>query len=251
VSEPQLPELLSALEGIVCAVGAGGKKTVLRAIAAQHQGRVALTGTVPFLPPQEACPGAIIEAPETDLLDQLRRAGPPRCITYGLPKVKQGRLGGVPAALIRQLHDEFGFDLTLVKADGARMRWVKGPAEDEPVLPAGTATVIPVFSARALGEPLADRIAHRPALLAAITGCRPGEPFMPEHAARLLTSEAGLLRGCGHSTVRPVINMVDDEERLALARRAAELALGSTTRFDQVLLTRLKGAIQVVGIVTR
>jgi probable selenium-dependent hydroxylase accessory protein YqeC len=251
VSEPQLPELLSALAGIVCAVGAGGKKTILRAIASQHPGRVAITGTVPFLPPPEGFPGAMIEATESELAEELRRAQHQLRITYGLPKVKQGRLGGVPAALVRRLHDEFGFDLTLVKADGARMRWVKGPAEDEPVLPAGTATVIPVLSARALGEPLADRIAHRPALLAEITGCSPGEPFMPEHAARLLTSDAGLLRGCGSSMVCPVINMVDDEQRLALAQQAAELALASTTRFDRVLLTRLKASIEIVARVTR
>jgi len=41
-----LLDLLEARAGIVCAVGAGGKKSVLQQLAAQHPGRVALTATV-------------------------------------------------------------------------------------------------------------------------------------------------------------------------------------------------------------
>ena len=41
-----LVELLQARSGIVCAIGAGGKKTTLYALTRQHRGRVALTTTV-------------------------------------------------------------------------------------------------------------------------------------------------------------------------------------------------------------
>ena len=40
-----LLDLLGARSGIVCAVGAGGKKTVLQHLAAAHPGRVAMTAT--------------------------------------------------------------------------------------------------------------------------------------------------------------------------------------------------------------
>ena len=39
-------DLLDARSGIVCAVGAGGKKTTLYALARRHPGRIALTTTV-------------------------------------------------------------------------------------------------------------------------------------------------------------------------------------------------------------
>ena len=50
---------------------------------------------------------------------------------------------------------------TAIANDGARMRLVKAPAEDEPALPACCTTVVPILSALAIGEPLTARIAHR------------------------------------------------------------------------------------------
>ena len=43
---PALIDALEAREGIVCAVGAGGKKSVLYQLAREHPGRFALTATV-------------------------------------------------------------------------------------------------------------------------------------------------------------------------------------------------------------
>ncbi|MGD9388416.1 MAG: putative selenium-dependent hydroxylase accessory protein YqeC, partial [Gammaproteobacteria bacterium] len=81
------------------------------------------------------------------------------------------------------------------------------------------------------------------------TGATPGEPFTPAHAARLLSSPAGLLKGAGEARVVPVINMVDDPEKEALATAAAEAALESTHRFDRVLLLRLNRPEPVVAVI--
>lgn len=246
-----LPDLLHAREGIVCTTGAGGKKSVLFALAARHPGRVAFTTTVHTLPPPEALGAAVAVAPEQQLEAELKKISDRRFIAYACPGDKPGRLTGVPIARIDALHAACGFDLTLVKADGARMRWVKAPADDEPVLPAGMTTLIPVLSARALGEPLAERIAHRVERLARISGAAVGMPFLPEHAARLLAAEHGLLKGAGDARVVPVINMVDDPERLRLATETARRALALTTRFDRIVLTRLKGPDPMVAVIER
>lgn len=246
-----LVELLAAHRGIVCAVGAGGKKTVLRAIAAAHPGRVAVTGTVPFLPPSDSLEAERICGEADAIAGRLGTSHLSRVVIYGRPAEKQGRWGGLPPELIREWHERFRFDATLVKADGARMRWIKAPAEAEPPLVPGCTTLVPVLSARALGEPLSGRIAHRLELVTAVTGCREGEVFQPLHAARLLAKPAGLLKGAGESEVRPVINMVDDDEKFALANEAAALALDMTTRFQQVLLTCLRHTVEVVAVVKR
>lgn len=246
-----LLDLLQARDGVVCATGAGGKKSVLFAIAARHTGRVAFTTTVHTLPPPEALGAKVIVAPEPRLEAELHGHADARFIAYACPGDKPGRLTGVPKARIDALHAACGFDLTLVKADGARMRWVKAPADDEPVLPAGMTTLIPVLSARALGEPLAERIAHRVERLAEVSGAAVGQPFLPAHAARLLASEHGLLKGAGGARVVPVINMVDDPERLRLATETAERALALTARFDRIVLARLKDADPVVAVIER
>jgi probable selenium-dependent hydroxylase accessory protein YqeC len=248
---PALIELLAARRGIVCAVGAGGKKSVLYALAAEHPGRVAITGTVPFLPPPESLTAERITGDADSVAGRLGASGRQRRLVIGRPPEKKGRWGGLPPDLIATWHARFGFDVTLVKADGARMRWIKAPAENEPLLPPGCHTLIPVMSARALGEPLSERIAHRVALVEQVTGCQAGDVFQPEHAARLLTSPRGLLQGAGNSEIRPVINMVDDPEILELARQTAVLALELSTHFDQVVLTRLKDSSAVVEIVRR
>ena len=249
MSGPDLLELLGAREGIVCATGAGGKKSVLFAIAARHPGQVAFTTTVRTLPPPESLGGQVVLAEEDRLEAELRALGPQPFVAYACPGDKPGRLAAVPGPRIAALHRDLGFDVTLVKADGARMRWVKAPAADEPVLPPGPGTLVPVLSARALGEPLGGRIAHRVERLAELVGAEPGETFAPAHAARLLSSPHGLLKGAGTARVVPVINMVDDAEKEALARAAAEAALESTDRFDRVLLLRLNRPEPVVAVI--
>jgi probable selenium-dependent hydroxylase accessory protein YqeC len=246
-----LIDLLHARSGIVCATGAGGKKSVLFAIAAGHPGRAAFTTTVHTLPPPDALGARIVIAPEDALEDALRVARDARFIAYACPGDKPGRLTGVPPARIDALHAALGFDVTLVKADGARMRWVKAPADGEPVLPAGMTTLVPVLSARALGEPLTERIAHRPERLAALTGATQGEPFAPVHAARLLASDRGLLKGAGTARVVPVINMVDDDARLALASEAARAALRLSPLIEYIVLARLRDPVQVVAVIGR
>jgi len=252
-STAELVELLAARRGIVCAAGAGGKKSVLRAIAAAHPGRVAMTGTVPFAPPPETLEGHRYTGSLEALEQQLAATAglETGVFMYGMPEEKKGRWGGVPAGSIVDWHRRFGFEATLVKADGARMRWIKAPADTEPVLTPRCDTLIPVLSARALGEPLAERIAHRLPQVEQVSGCRPGEIFQPVHAARLLASPNALLKSAGDARVRPVINMVDDETRTALAAEAARLALAMTERFDQILLMRLKTTPELVAVIDR
>jgi probable selenium-dependent hydroxylase accessory protein YqeC len=247
----ELLELLDARAGIVCATGAGGKKSVLFALMARHPGRVAFTTTVHSLPPPESLGATLVIAPAGQLAAALGSRGETRRLAYACPGDKPGRLAAVPAAQVEALHVALGLELSLVKADGARMRWIKAPAEDEPVLPPGMTTLLPVFSARALGEVLTGRIAHRLERLADLTGATPGEPLQPEHAARLLASEAGLLKGAANARVVPVINMVDDPARRTLAEDAARRALELTARFDRVLLTCFRDPDPVVAIIER
>ena len=184
-----------------------------------------------------------------DSLDRLRRDR--QVVVYAQPPPKPGRIGGVPPEDLARLHDEGRFEVTLIKADGARMRWIKAPAMGEPVLPPGVATVLPLVSARVFGQPLSEAAAHRLERVAAVTGARPGEPVTPEHVARLLSSEHGALQGVGGATVVPIINMVDDQATQEAARAAARQALARSSRLTQVVLANMLAPDPVVEVVTR
>ncbi len=251
---PALLDLLAARRGLVCAVGAGGKKTTLYRLVEAHLAartpRIGLTCTVAMAPPPAWLGAPVIEEPSR-LACALDDLGRDRSLTvYAQPSPKPGRVGGVAPDVLARLHHEGAFDVTLVKADGARMRWIKAPAADEPVLPSGVTTVLALVSAKIFGQPLTAAVAHRPERVAAVIGARPGDLVTPAHVARLLTSEGGALQGVGSAVVIAIINMVDDEATRVAARAAAQEAVAASNRLTRVVLARMRDPEPLLEVVT-
>lgn len=244
-------ELLSALgatAGIVCLVGAGGKKTTMYALARTHPGRVLLSSTshmYPYDPEQVDTIVALADAP-APLPDFSEHRVVAIAGTTDTPK----RLGGLPAERIREVYTNGGFDVCIIKADGARARWIKSPGPHEPIIPPFADTVIPIVSAQVIGRPLDDRIAHRPQRLTELLGIEPGETITAAHIGALLSHPGGSLKGTGTASVVPLINMVDDDEILELARAAARSALARNERLSRIVLASMKHA-RLVEIVER
>lgn len=248
----ELLDVLSARTGLVCLVGAGGKKTTLYQLAGAHRGRVGITTTVQITPFPIKLGAHEIIAVERDLQREVSRAAEKwRRVAYARPSEKHGRFAGIDPRLVSEIHEAAGFDVTLIKADGARSRWIKAPDTYEPQIPENVGTVIPIVSARAIGEDLTDRIAHRIERLVVVTGAKPDKPITTEHVARLLAAEQGALRDVGDAEVVPVINMVDDAKRERLAREAAEQALALSKRFDRVVLASMKNDDPLVCVIRR
>lgn len=235
-----LLDALAARTGIVCAVGAGGKKTTLNALARAHAGRVGLTATVftALFPRRLEAENVVTDA--ADLADRVAAAADrARRVAWARPSEKSGRVAGIEPDEVAACHAAGGFDVTLVKADGARMRGIKAPDPDEPRIPPAATTVLPIVSAAAIGAALDDTIAHRPERVAAVTGLAPGDSITPEAVGRLLATPEGALQHVPRGAeVVPVINAVDDTGRAERARRAARTALACSERFDRVVLTR-------------
>ena len=247
-----LIDVLHARAGLVCAVGAGGKKSTLVRLARAHSGRVLFTSTTMIGPLRDDVPGARVVATEDAVRDRVAEAARGHRLIAAIgPHVKAGRHAGFAEATIESLRAAAGADLTLVKADGARMRLIKAPGDAEPVLPRTMTTLIPVVSAAVIGEPLTDRIAHRIERLTAVTGAQMGDILTPENLGRLLAHPEGSLKGCADAVVVPVINMVDDPSRVAAARAAAMIALRLTNRFDTVVLASMVAEDPIVALVRR
>jgi probable selenium-dependent hydroxylase accessory protein YqeC len=252
MTDDEMLDLFHARRGVICAVGAGGKKSTLYNLVARHPGRVALTTTVfvTHFPDHLGLTSVIAE--ESELPGRLASLAETDRIGFAAPSGKPGRYSGIAPELVSRLHAETGREATFVKADGARMRFIKAPKEGEPVLPPDCSTLICVVSAQALGRPLSDEIAHRLEHIGTVTGLQPGAVVEPQHVARLLVSDVGLLKGSAGRTVVPVINMVDDAEKERLAAEAARMALAETDRFDRVILASMRTTDQpVVAVVER
>lgn len=246
----ELLDLFKARQGIVCFVGAGGKKTTMFRLAAEHAGRVGITTTahIEYFPRRLAAT-CYVEA-EAALLQSVSNDHQSRMIAFATPSDRTGRHAGIGLETVKAFQQQGRFDLLLVKSDGARGRLIKAPKEDEPPLPAEVDTVVPVVSAKVLGRPLNDKVAHRVDRLAAITGAEPEAELAPVHMARLLASGEGALKNTGNARVVPIINMVDSNHLIELARQAAEQALALTDRFDEVVLARMREDDPIVEIVS-
>jgi len=241
---------MHAHSGIVCAVGAGGKKTTLYRLLAAHSGRVGLSATSFTYTFPDDLP-AEVHVAELETLLSAVPASSARRVAYARPSDKKGRLGGLDAADILTIHRSGRFDLTLLKADGARMRRIKCPGDHEPTIPACADTVLMVQSAAALGRTLDERVAHRPECVSAVTGLALGKTIQPNHLGRIFSHPEGLLKDTHTFRVIPVLHMVDTPELEAQAREVAIHALAASHRFDHVVLTSARRDIYLVDIVRR
>lgn len=246
-NDAALVSALGANKGFVSFVGAGGKKTTMYALARAHPGRVLLSSTSHMYQYREdevdkvvtLGPGASI--PNVDRHRVVALAG-----ETDTPK----RVGGIPATQIRQAYDNFGFDVCLIKCDGARARWIKSPGPAEPLIPAFADTVIPVVSAQVLGRLLRDDIAHHPERLTELLGIGLGEPILSQHIVNLLAHPDGALKGVGAARVIPLINMVDNDALLAEARAIALAALQRAAKIERVVLACMRES-RVVDVIER
>jgi probable selenium-dependent hydroxylase accessory protein YqeC len=244
----ELIEALGAKRGIVCVVGAGGKKTTMYALSEAHPGRVLLSSTSHMYPYERDRVDHLVTLESAD--STLPELGGYRVVAIAGATETPKRVGGLPASVIRDIYRDGGFDLCIIKADGARARWIKSPGDHEPAIPPFADTVIPIVSAQVIGKPLDDDIAHRPERLTQLIDIEMGEIITSRHIADLLSHTGGSLKGVGEADVVPLINMVDDEEIQAVARDAAIAALNQTDRISRIVLASMKHA-RLVEIIER
>ncbi len=242
-----LIDVLAAGSGIDCLVGAGGKKSTIYRIVSQATGRVAGHGAYAAVSVWRRK-----RAPAVELRSRVAGASASRIVAYACPSDKKARLAGVDPDLVMDIHQSCGFDITLVKADGARLRRLKAPGSHEPAVPARFATLIVLVSVHAVGEPLDEIVAHRPEVVAALTGAEPGRRITADHVARLLTHPQGGLKHAGRADrVVPVINMVDTHAQKYTARLIADQVLQRAPGLDRVVLARMVSEDPVVEVLRR
>ena len=246
VADREDADLVAALSGrgLVAVVGAGGKKTTLWRLAERHDRAVVTAATrIPMFEERVAellVTDDPVGAVESVLAREADGESPwPLGLVPG--RADDVRYEGYDTGTVSALADAVGEDLDaiLLKADGARSRLLKAPDEHEPQIPDRADTVVPVASARVVGEPLDEERVHRPGLVGEIADLGLGEEIAPLHVARVLASErGGLKRVPEGATAVPVVNMCDDE---ALAEAGREIAAGVLERADvpRVVLARM------------
>ncbi|WP_254862617.1 selenium cofactor biosynthesis protein YqeC [Halovivax gelatinilyticus] len=212
----ELERALEADAGLICVVGAGGKKTTLYTLA-NRLDRAVLTATVRIPIFDGIVESVVVGDDPLSVTASHSDAWP-----IGLVPGREGDryLGFAPDIVseIAATHD----GPVLVKADGARTREFKAPSEREPQIPSTADVVLPIASVDAVGRALSAETVHRPERIAELTGLDRGQPITSETIATVLTHPAGGLKSVpAGATVIPVLNKVDDESDAAIGREIA------------------------------
>lgn len=234
--------------GVISIVGAGGKTTLLFALAHEiaAAGETVLTTTTTkiLLPTKEQSSQVIISAHPQEVLE---KAGPllnvHRHITAGRAHIpSQNKLAGFEAGDICKLEEEGLFRWILVEADGAKHRPLKAPAAHEPVIPSCSRWVVAVIGLDAMGQPLTEEWVFRSRLYGTLTGLKPGARITEHSVALALSHEQGIMKGCPPGTSRLVfLNKADTEDRRETGRKIAGLLReAGGIRPDGVIIASLR-----------
>ena len=212
----------------VSIVGAGGKTSLLYALAAARQAsgqRTAVLTTTRIFAPAAYCRTA--EA-------CLSRWDTGQYVVCGEP-AETGKLKAPADALLQWLLQTA--DGLLIEADGAKRSPCKAPAAHEPVLLPETDTVIGVVGLDALGQTV-SAVCHRPGQVCALLGCGMEHVLTEGDLARILLHENGTRKNTGAHPYAIVLNKCDNGERLAQGKRIA--ALLAAQGHERTILTCLK-----------
>lgn len=214
---------------LVAIVGAGGKTTTMYTLAYElaEQGRRVVTTTTThiYLPRPNESAHLLVESEAPRLLNALQAGWQHyQHITVAREIGDGGKLRGLAPEQPLELLRDGGANAVIVEADGARHLQIKAPAAHEPVMPSHANLVLLLLSAEVLNRPLSSAIAHRPEILAHLTGIAPGGPLTPAVIARLLLHEQGGLKDVPEgANVYTLLTHAGAEQQAAIAELAVLL----------------------------
>ncbi len=242
----------------IAVVGGGGKTsfifTLAREMAALGK-RILITTTTAMFNPEyfksTGDPGAInpkqpfdqlVIGPVENLIREMAE-NPPKgtgsIVVAGQSLGANGKkLVGYDPMDLAPLRDTPLFDLVLIEADGARMRPVKAPASHEPVIPSHTQMVVGCIGLDCLGTPLDETHAHRPQLLADLSGQPLGQPITQDTLTCLLAAPNGLFKSTVAAKKLLVLNKADTPELIQKGEALSLEAIGKGLA-DMALVTCL------------
>jgi len=232
---------------LVAFVGAGGKKTAMRRLAAEgtEQGYDVGYTTTTQMPPPADLPLTVADVEVSPFA--LTEDDPPVAFAaewVADPERADRKVNGFDPDVLDAFFDRGMFDWLVVKADGARRREFKAPGSGEPALPDRATHVVPVASVTVVGEPLSAEVVHRPERVASITDLAVGDELTPEAVGTVLASPDGGLKGVPPAaSVTPMVNKADDPAQRETARGILDTAVRSTDRFDRGLVTSFEADV--------
>lgn len=234
--------------GVISLVGAGGKTSLMWALARELmaiQKRVLTTTTTKiFMPTIEESaativsedPKEIVRKAQSLLQDQLH-------LTVGCDCIPdQGKLKGLEPADLAYIRQSNLFDFILIEADGAARRSLKACASHEPVVPEFSDIIVSLVGLDGVDRPLKEEWVFRSDLFSQISGLPLGRPVSESAIAAVLLHDMASIHPAGKQMSRiAFLNKADHAKaRRSGERIAALLEQTGGGLFHRVVIGELK-----------
>lgn len=241
---------------VISLVGAGGKTTLMSALAKELASTgepVVTTTTTKIFDWQAPGTSLIVESDEkkmiAHLVQELKRH---RHITLASERLTaEGKLKGISPELVIRLAELEQIAYIIVEADGAARKPLKAPNATEPVIPQNTSLVIAIVGIDALGSELTEENVFRAEIASQLTGLPPGSIISADAITTLLIHPEGIIKGSpAHARIIILINKVDLAEDTTEAEALAYKILEKGhPRIERVVLGQAQSTEPVVEII--
>ncbi len=241
---------------VISLVGAGGKTTLMSALAKELASTgepVVTTTTTKIFDWQASGTSLIVESDEkkmiAHLVQELKRH---RHITLASERLTaEGKLKGISPELVIHLAELEQIAYIIVEADGAARKPLKAPNATEPVIPQNTSLVIAIVGIDALGSELTEENVFRAEIASQLTGLPPGSIISADAITTLLIHPEGIIKGSpAHARIIILINKVDLAEDTTEAEALAYKILErGRPRIERVVLGQAQSTKPVVEII--
>ena len=187
--------------GVISLVGAGGKTSLMFALARElvEAGMTVITTTTTkiYVPSQKQSAHIVASESVEDVLSQARNLVKkyPHVTTAAGYSTDKRKLIGLSPESVDVLRESDLFHWIIVEADGAAGKALKAPAPHEPVIPESTRTLVAVSGLNAVGKPLTDQWVFRPEVFSMLTGLKIGDPITETAVVDALIHKNGILKG--------------------------------------------------------
>lgn len=226
-------------------VGAGGKTTLLLALAEKLRDKKVVISTTTKIHLDEArkVGKTVITIQEPDwkytLKDCLNRENQSVLVKQIM---ESGKVDGIFPSIADEIFRDQEIAYLLLEADGAAGRLVKAPSEKEPVIPSSVTKVVAMMGLDVINQPFIQEKVFRVKEFQMITGINTGERLVPDKLFPLFIDPKGLFKGTPPSAQKIVflnrLDLLSDKSQaFALSNLIANKKKGA---IDRVIIGSLK-----------
>ena len=244
--------------GVISLVGAGGKTSLMFALASElvEAGMTVITTTTTkiYVPSQKQSAQVVTSESILDILNQVRnlvKKYPHVTIAAGYSRMDRRKLIGLSPENVDALWESNLFRCIIVEADGAAGKPLKVPASHEPVIPESTRTLVAVSGLNGVGKPLTDQWVFRPKLFSMLSGLKIGDPITETAIIDVLVHENGLMKGApAHTEKIALFTLTEKPDKIESGRTIFDLLrIKSNTGLKRAILASLSEHPRIIDIV--